>query len=347
MRPRSRFGRAVDPPGMDPSACRVPRTKLRDQVRGDRLHAEAACLALGVAVVVRVGVDVVRVELAVAVGDEFDARDADAVVRDEAAIALDDRVRKSLDDPKARRSGRRCRFADRAESIVDLTDVRRAELEAERCVDTHCVEEFSADELDARDEGLGRFDVLLDQRDAVDRVLERVAVDVARQRTGVVEKPHAETLAGAVVFGDEATRHRFRGVDDRVASDRGDRARNADAVPGKCCVLRDLADFQRKGASVVDHAPAMRLEPREQAAGQLRGVTVSARMRRCAHPIVEHALRWNAREIERALCREPFGIRQAQFGECRPQRLDPGVVFVNHVDSGHDGPFGVRRQPSR
>src|SRR6476659_10444093 len=61
------------------AAQRAPpeRAQFVAQVRGDRAHAEDACFTLGVGVVVRVRVDVVRVELAGAIGNEFDAGDAD------------------------------------------------------------------------------------------------------------------------------------------------------------------------------------------------------------------------------------------------------------------------------
>src|SRR6185437_5642945 len=121
-----------------------------------------------------------------------------------AAIALDDRVREAVDDFETRCGSRRCNVADRAERVVDLADVGRTQLETLRRVHAHRVEEFAADELDARDERLGCGDVLLDQRDAVDRILEGRAVDVADERIGAVEQAYTETLAGAVVLGDEA-----------------------------------------------------------------------------------------------------------------------------------------------
>ena len=68
------------------------------------------------------------------------------------------------------------------ERIADLADVGRAELEAERGVDAHGVEKLAADEFDARDVRLGRADVFLDERDAVDRIFEGVALDVLFQR---------------------------------------------------------------------------------------------------------------------------------------------------------------------
>src|SRR6185437_6103251 len=76
---------------------RLEPRELAAEIARDRPHAGDARLALGVGVVVGVRVDVVGVELAAAVADELDAGDADAVVGEESAIALDDRVREAGD----------------------------------------------------------------------------------------------------------------------------------------------------------------------------------------------------------------------------------------------------------
>src|SRR5204863_8067918 len=57
----------------------VQRAQFLAEIRSDRLHAVDAGIALGVRVVVGVRVDIVRMDLAVAVGDELDAGDADVV----------------------------------------------------------------------------------------------------------------------------------------------------------------------------------------------------------------------------------------------------------------------------
>src|SRR6476620_451535 len=101
------------------NGSRLERAQLPPEIGGDRAHARFSCLALGVGVVVGVRVDVVGMELPAAVGDEFDARDADAVVREEAPISIDDRVREAVDDAKPRRARRRA-FSDRAEGVADL-----------------------------------------------------------------------------------------------------------------------------------------------------------------------------------------------------------------------------------
>src|SRR5690349_2096304 len=112
--------------------------ELAPEIRRDRLHAELARLGLRRGVVVGVGVHVVRVRLALRVGDELDAGDADAVVGDEAAILLDERALEALDDAEAR--GGRCLLAYGAERVAHLARVGRTELEAERGIHAHGVE---------------------------------------------------------------------------------------------------------------------------------------------------------------------------------------------------------------
>jgi hypothetical protein len=163
---------------------------------------------------------------------------------------------------------------------------------------------------------------------------------VPLERFRAVEESHAEPLAGTIVLGDEAPAHRLRRQDDRVAADRGDRVRHADPVARQRRILRDLADLEPKRAAVVDHAPAVRFQPREDAAGQLGGVAVAARVRRGAHPVVEDARRRFVAEIERPVGDKPFGVRQRLLGEGRTQRLDPGVVFVDDVNARGGGSGG-------
>ena len=80
----------------------------------------------------------------------------------------------------------------------------------------------------------------------------------------------------------------------------------------------------------------------EDAARQLRGIAMTARVRRRAHPVVEDAFGRNALEIERAVRDEPLGIGQIELQEGRAKRLDPGVVLVDDVDAGHGGPCARR-----
>jgi hypothetical protein len=232
----------------------------------------------------------------------------------------------------------RCRglfFADRAEGFADLAHVCGTELESKRRVDTHGVEILAADKLDARDERLRRADIFLDQRHAVDRILECGAVDVSPKCIDALKKLHAEALAGAVVLGDERNADLVRGPQDGLAPDGRDRSRSADAVGGERRILLDLAHLELQSAPAVDDAAAMHFQPCEHTRRQLGGVPVAAGMRRGAHAVVEHALRRRLVEVEAPLAQEPFLIRQTERGECNAQRLDPGVVFVNDIDLRH------------
>src|SRR5512141_1202391 len=80
----------------------VLRVELLAEVCRDRAHAVDAGLALGIGVVIGIGVDVVRMDFAAAVGDELDPGDADVVVGKKPPVALDDRMGKALDDPEPR-----------------------------------------------------------------------------------------------------------------------------------------------------------------------------------------------------------------------------------------------------
>ena len=177
-----------------------------------------------------------------------------------------------------RRPARRC-LTRRAESIVDLAHIRGAQLEAERGVDPHRIEKSAADELDAGNVRLRCADVFLDQRNAVDRIFERRAVDMRGQRVDTLEQLHAQALARAIVLGDERPAHFLRGRNDFVAADGCDGVWGADAVAAKRGVLRDLADFEPKRAAVVDYASAVRLQPGENSGGQLGRVTMAASVR--------------------------------------------------------------------
>src|SRR3569832_1110843 len=82
---------------------RIGLPQQRAEMAGDRAHAGgvragAAILGLGVRIVIRVGVDVVKINTTAFVDDELDAGNADAVRRKEALPALDQRVLEVADD---------------------------------------------------------------------------------------------------------------------------------------------------------------------------------------------------------------------------------------------------------
>lgn len=134
----------------------------------DGTHTKQSGARLGIGIVVRVRVDVVSVDLAIAVRDNFDTRNTDAIGSQKALVSRDQRIFVSVNDPELlgwsdRRAGARSN-----QRIVDPASVCRTELEAFAGVDAHRVEEASSNKLETRDEGRGRLDVLLDQRDAID-----------------------------------------------------------------------------------------------------------------------------------------------------------------------------------
>ena len=186
-----------------------------------------------------------------------------------------------------------------AEGVVHAAGVGGAELEPLARVDPHGVEEVPADELHARDARLGRVDVALEERDAVDGRLEVVAAGVAREGLRVVEAPDSETLAGAVVLGDERRGKAPGGLHERLPADRGHRLGGADAARLERRVLRDLADLEREGAAGVDDMAAVPLEPGQDGGGVLGSITMAAGVRRGAHPVVEDAVRGWHGEVER------------------------------------------------
>src|SRR5581483_10596548 len=108
------------------------------------------------------------------------------------------------------------------------------------------------------------------------------------------------------------------------------------AVRAQRRVLCDLADLELQRATVVDDAPAVQVEPGEHTACELGGITMVPRVRGRTHAVVEHALRGRGVEIERSFAQEPFLVRQMLLGKALPQRFDPGVVFVDDVDAGHE-----------
>src|SRR5207253_5211338 len=119
----------------------------------------------------------------------------------------------------------------------------------------------------------------------------RRAVDMRGERVDTLEQLHAQSLARAIMLGNERPAHSLRGRNDLVAADGCDGVRRANAVTAKRGVLRDLADLESQRAAIVDYASAVRLQPGENPGGQLRRVTMAAGVRRRAHPVVEHAPR--------------------------------------------------------
>jgi hypothetical protein len=158
---------------------------------------------------------------------------------------------------------------------------------------------------------------------------------VSLERGGCLEKVDTKALARAVVLGDEGARHLSRRIDQMGAADGRKGARRPDAVSRESRILRDLAYLELQCAAVIDDAPPMRFQPGEDTGRVFGRIAMAAGVRRSAHPVVEHTGRRHRRKVQQAFAQEPFLERKAELGERRPQRLDPGVVFVDDVDFGH------------
>src|SRR3546814_317057 len=183
--------RAMDRPEGASGRLTHRLVQLGLQEARDRAHAgeREAGGGLGLGVVVGVGVHVVDQRAAVA-GRELDAGDLDARELQE---ALEPRLQLRVDRLDDLEGGA-CSAGQRA-------DVGGAELEAAGGIHLDRVEEVAADELRPGDDGLRRRDMLLQQVDAVARLLERRRRDIGRQRVGIDEGLHAQPLAASVRGG--------------------------------------------------------------------------------------------------------------------------------------------------
>ena len=165
------------------------------------------------------------------------------------------------------------------------------------------------------------------------------------QRLHAIEQTHAEALASAIVLGNERARHLPRRGDEIGTPDRGQGPRRADTIVRKRRILRHLADLELQRATVIDHPPPMRFQPGQHAAGVFGGKAMPARVRGCAHAVIEHAFRRHGGQVQQALAQEPFLEGQVELGESGTQRLDPGGVLVDDVDFRHRGLIGSRLSP--
>src|SRR6185312_11693084 len=137
---------------------------------------------------------------------------------------------------------------------------------------------------------------------------------------------------GAIVLENNGVAEPSGRLGDVLLADRREGRRRLDAERGERLVLRYLRDFERDGPLAVDDGAAVTGQPGEDRGGEFRRIAVVAGMRRRAHAVVENALRRRLGEVEHALVEKPLRERNAACLEGRPQRFDPGVVFVDDED---------------
>src|SRR5262249_59570323 len=88
-----------------------------------------------------------------------------------------------------------------------------------------------------------------------------------------------------------------------------------------------------EGTLAVDHHTAVALEPSQHGPRELGGVAMAASVRGGTHTIVEDALGRCHREMEHTFIEEPFAEWYSEKGQLAAQRLDPGVILMDHEDT--------------
>ncbi len=170
---------------------------------GKKTHRRHTGARFGVAVVIRVGVDVIDIGRAFRIDNEFERCDIEPFASHHRLHARHQRgAKRALAKSVNHLEGESQLDIGHAGAGIERADIGRAQLESVAGTDPHCIDKLTADELDPCDALVGRRDVPLDQRDAVDRRLEIRTVHIIQQRLAAAEQLHAKPLAGTVVLGD-------------------------------------------------------------------------------------------------------------------------------------------------
>src|SRR5260370_36404661 len=106
------------------------------------------------------------------------------------------------------------------------------------------------------------------------------------------EHLHAEALATLIVLADEGNGDLLGRRRQPARACHGDRPRHVEAGCPERGELLDLAHLQIEYTAPVNHAAAVRLQPRQHAPGLVLGERVTARVRGRAHPGPEDTVRW-------------------------------------------------------
>ena len=120
---------------------------------------------------------------------------------------------------------------------------------------------------------------------------------------------------------------------DVLAADDGDGGGRLDAEPDQTLILRDLGDLELESALAIDDGAPVSRQPRENSGRVLGRIAMSARMRGCAHAVVEDSLgRWRC-QVDHATVEEPLRKRSIDGRKFASQRLDPRGVLVQYKDA--------------
>src|SRR4051812_44034456 len=120
------------------------------------------------------------------------------------------------------------------------------------------------------------------------------------------EQAHAQALAAAVVLEDEGIAELFGGTDDMIPPNDSQRIRGRDAEGGESLILGDLADLKPECPAVVHDGASVPFQPSKDSSRIFGGITMIPRVRRGAHPVVEHTVRWRRAQVQHAPIQEPL-----------------------------------------
>src|SRR5215472_561862 len=147
------------------------------------------------------------------------------------------------------------------------------------------------------------------------------------------QQAYVKALAGPVVLEDHGEANFLGSIGNVVATDHGNRVGSRDSKCLEGFVLSNLRELELEGTLAVDHHTAVALEPSQHGPRELGGVAMAASVRGGTHTIVEEAVGRCHREMEHTFIEEPFAEWYSEERQLAAQRLDPGVILMDHEDT--------------
>src|SRR5437867_7466959 len=251
---------------LSPAHCRPARPRLREEGKFpskkfcDRVHARATSRGLGLGIVIRIDVQVVRIGVASVVDDELDRSDLNVMVLQESAVRIEDRVVKVGRDLETWSPG-----------LGSALRIGWAQVEPAARLRPQGIQELAADKFRTRDEGVGRLDELLNDIDTVDGVNETMALDAPRELVSALETNDPQPLPATIGLDEERPAEPAGCLDESVLADGSHRFRDPDPERVERDQQSALAHRKLEGLTPVDDSPAVGFEPPQQDAAVLHG----------------------------------------------------------------------------
>src|SRR5215213_2569386 len=120
------------------------------------------------------------------------------------------------------------------------------------------------------------------------------------------EQAHAQALATTIVLKDEGEAEPFGSGHDMIPPHDSQRVRGRDAEGSESLILGDLADLKPECPAVVHDGASVPFQPSKDSSRIFGGITMIPRVRRGAHPVVEHTVRWRRAQVQHAPIQEPL-----------------------------------------